>query len=153
MEHPLYDSARLPGLNRLNRGCESRGLATHVSSSRGAVGQGFALGGRLAYRILCLWVSSTLSVDSGWPIREFSVYGLREKSMMWFMSDLNRAVVRCLRSLTPGMPAGSCEEHITSILAAGCLRGLRIRSAKSTLRGACGACGRRFGDESLLRGG
>jgi hypothetical protein len=65
MEHPLYDSARLPGLSR---GCESRGLATSVSSSRRTVGQGFALGGRLAYRILCLWVSSTLSVDSGWPI-------------------------------------------------------------------------------------
>jgi hypothetical protein len=41
------------------------------------------------------------------------------------MSDLNRAVVRCLRGLTPGMPAGSCEEHATSMLAAGCLRGLR----------------------------
>jgi hypothetical protein len=68
------------------------------------------------------------------------------------MSNLNRAVVRYLRGLTPGMPAGSCKEHITSILTAGCLRGLRIRSPKSTLRGVCGACGRRFGDESLLRG-
>jgi hypothetical protein len=35
------------------------------------------------------------------------------------MSDLDRAVV-------PGMPAGSCEKHTTSMLAAGCLRGLRI---------------------------
>jgi hypothetical protein len=65
MEHPLHNSARLPGLSR---GCESRGLATFVSSSRKAVGQGFALRGRLAYRILCPWVLSTLSVDSGWPI-------------------------------------------------------------------------------------
>jgi hypothetical protein len=38
IEHPLHNSARLPGLNR---GCESRGLATFVGSSRGAVGQGF----------------------------------------------------------------------------------------------------------------
>jgi hypothetical protein len=29
-------------------------------------------------RILCPGVLSTLSVDSGWPIREFSVYGSLE---------------------------------------------------------------------------
>jgi hypothetical protein len=37
------------------------------------------------------------------------------------MSDLNRVIVRCLQGLIPGMPAGSCEEHAISMLAAGCL--------------------------------
>jgi hypothetical protein len=38
IEHSLYNSARLPGLNR---GCELYRLAIFVGSSRKAVGQGF----------------------------------------------------------------------------------------------------------------
>jgi hypothetical protein len=113
-------------------------------------GKVLPLGAGWLYRILCPWVSSNLSVDSGWPIREFSVYGSHWKSVI---VRLNRAVVK--------LPAGSyagdacrilrraCDEHVSC----GVPTGPTHCSAKSTLRGAYRAYWRRFGDEFFLKRG